>query len=67
MSKAKEVKHYVHSLCNGCAGFVEVMEDRSMWVVFGGSRMAYSVLQGKLKNTVHSVMVQHSLVSSWRG
>ena len=42
-------------------------KDGSMWVVFGGSQMDYSVMQGKLKNIVHSVMVQHSLTSSWRG
>jgi len=24
-------------------------------------------MQGKLKSTVHSIMVQHSLISSWRG
>lgn len=67
MAKANQVKHYVHFLVNGCAGFVEVMEDGSMWVRFGGGRMAYSCMQGKLKTTVHSVMVQHSLISSWRG
>lgn len=66
-SKKDNVKHYVHFLVNGCAGFVEVMEDGAMWVRFGGARMAYSCMQGKLKSTVHSVMVQHSLISSWRG
>ncbi|MCM7379478.1 hypothetical protein M8R66_07750, partial [Enterobacter hormaechei] len=38
------------------------MSDGSMWVRFGGARMAYSYMQGKLKSTVHSVMVQHSLI-----
>jgi len=34
--KKDSVKHYVHFLVNGCAGFVEVMEDGAMWVRFGG-------------------------------
>ncbi|MCR1319776.1 hypothetical protein NR352_22895 [Enterobacter soli] len=65
MSKKDSVKHYAHFLVNGCAGFVEVMEGGAMWARFGGGRMAYSCMQGKLKSTVHSVMVQHSLISSW--
>lgn len=64
--KKDNVKHYVHFLVNGCAGFVEVMEDGAMWVRFSGARMAYSCMQEKLKSTVYSVMVQHSLISSWR-
>ncbi|MGG7915606.1 hypothetical protein PGN80_13130 [Klebsiella aerogenes] len=67
MAKTNEVKHYVHFLVNGCAGFVEVMGDDSMWVRFDGGRMDYSCMQGKLKLTVHCVMVQYSLISSWRG
>ena len=54
-------------LVNGCAGLVEVMSDGSMRVRFGGSRMAYSFMQCKLKSTVYSVIAQHSLISSWRG
>ena len=38
-------------------GFVEVMGDGSMWVLFAGQRMVYTVMQGKLKSIVHSVMV----------
>lgn len=67
MAKANNVKHYVHFLVNDGAGFVEAMEDNSMWVRLGGSRMAYSCMQGKQKSTVHRVMVQHSLISGWRG
>lgn len=67
MAKEKGVKHYIHFQVNGVTGFVEVLTDGAMWVFFGGQRMAYSVMQGKLKSTVHSVMVQHNLVSSWRG
>ncbi len=61
------VKHYVHFQCNGVTGFVEVEQGGAMWVLFAGQRMAYSMMQGKLKNTVHSVMVQFNMVSSWRG
>lgn len=67
MAKKIEPIHYVHFQVNGVTGFVEVLTDGAMWVRFGGERMAYSCMQGKLKSTVHSVMVQHSLVSSWRG
>ena len=66
-SKQAPERHYIHFTCNGVAGFVEKEPNGSMWVWFGGSRMAYGCMQGKLKNTVHSVMVQHSLISSWRG
>ncbi|RAL76005.1 hypothetical protein CSC35_4564 [Enterobacter hormaechei] len=38
-----------------------------MWCNFCGQRLAYGAMQGKLKSTVHSVMVQHSLTSSWHG
>lgn len=62
----KKVLQWVHFQVNGVTGFVEIEPAGSMWVHFGGSRMAYSMMQGKLKNVVHSVMVQHSLVSSWR-
>lgn len=67
MSKKDSVKHYVDFLVNGCAGFVEVMVGGAMWVKFGGGRMAYNCMQGKLKTNVHSVMVQFGFVSSWRG
>lgn len=66
MASAKPL-HYVHFQVNGVTGFVEVMKDGAMWVKFAGQRMPYSMMQGKLKSTVHSVMVQHSIVSSWRG
>lgn len=38
-----------------------------MWVLFAVERRTYSVMQGKLKSTVHSVMIQFGFVSSWRG
>lgn len=63
----KKVLQWVHFQVNGVTGFVEIEPAGFMWVHFGGSRMAYAMMQGKLKNVVHSVMVQHSLISSWRG
>lgn len=41
--------------------------DYKVAELLGGQKMVYATIQGKLKNVVHSVMVQHSLVSSWRG
>ncbi|HBT3802620.1 TPA: hypothetical protein MBI04_003572 [Klebsiella pneumoniae] len=64
--RTKAPIHYVHFLVNGVAGFVEVFADGVMWVYFAGQRIAYSAMQGKLKNTVYSVMVQHQMVSAWR-
>ncbi|HCI6033305.1 TPA: hypothetical protein NPN71_005168 [Klebsiella quasipneumoniae subsp. quasipneumoniae] len=62
----KKVLQWIHFKCNNVTGFVEIEPDGSMWVHFAGSRMAYSMMQGKLKNVVHSLMVQHSIISSWR-
>lgn len=67
MASKKEPLHYIHFVCNGVAGFVEVEKGGDKYVVFAGKRIAYGCMQGKLKNTVHSVMVQHHLISSWRG
>lgn len=67
MAKKTDIKHYVHFQVNGVTGFVEVENSGAMWVVFAGMRYAYSAIQGKLKNTVHSIMVQHNFISSWRG
>lgn len=58
---------WVHFQVNGVTGFVEIEPNGSMWCNFCGQRLAYGAMQGKLKNTVHSVMVQFGLVSSWRG
>ncbi len=46
--------------------FVEIEPSGVMWVHFSCQRMAYSTMQGKLKQVVHSVMVQFNLVSAWR-
>ncbi|WP_193127374.1 hypothetical protein [Klebsiella aerogenes] len=62
----KKVLQWVHFQVNGVAGFVEIEPAGSMLVHLGGSRMAYSMMQGKLKDVVHSVMVQHSIISGWR-
>lgn len=64
--KAKPLQ-WVHFQVNGVTGFVEIEPGGSMWVNFCGQSMTYTAMQGKLKSTVHSVMVQHSLISSWRG
>lgn len=63
----KKPLQWVHFAVNGVTGFVEIEPNGAMWVNFCGVRYAYSTIQGKLKNTVHSIMVQHSSVSSWRG
>lgn len=63
----KKPLQWVHFQVNGVTGFVEIEPHGSMWVNFCGVRYAYATIQGKLKSTVHSVMVQHSLISSWRG
>ncbi len=65
-SKQKPLQR-VHFAVNGVTGFVEIEPNGSMWVNFCGQRLTYGAMQGKLKSTVHSVMVQHSLISSWRG
>lgn len=67
MAKKLEVIHHVHFIVNGVAGFIEIEPNGGKWVYFMGQRLAYSMMQGKLKTTVHSVMVQHQMVSSWRG
>ncbi|MGE5877634.1 hypothetical protein [Klebsiella variicola] len=64
--KQKQPLHYVHFQCNHVTGFVEVEPNGAMWVIFAGQRMAYSTMQGKLKQVVHSVMVQFNMVSAWR-
>ncbi|EML1551781.1 TPA: hypothetical protein QCD44_000378 [Enterobacter hormaechei] len=48
-------------------GFAEIEPNGAMWVNFCDVRYCYTAIQGKLKSVVHSVMVQHSLISSWRG
>lgn len=67
MASKKEPLHYVHFQCNGANGFVEAHKGGEMWVLFAGERMAYTVMQGRLKNAVHAVMVQFGFVSAWRG
>lgn len=64
---SKKPLQWLHFQVNGVTGFVEVEPNGAMWCHLLGQRMAYSTMQGKLKQVVHSVMVQHSLVSSWRG
>ena len=49
------------------AGMVEVEPNGVMWVHFSDQRMCYTTIQGKLKSVVHSVMVLHGFLSSWRG
>lgn len=63
----KKPLQWVHFQVNGVTGFVEIEPSGAMWVNFCGVRYVYTAIQGKLKSTVHSVMVQHSLISSWRG
>lgn len=41
--------------------------DGNKWVKYGGARMAYGCLRGGLKNVVHTVMSQNSLMSALRG
>lgn len=66
-SKQIPERHFIHFQCNGVTGWVEKEPNGSMWVMFAGQRLAYTAMQGKLKNTVHSVMVQFGFISSWRG
>lgn len=56
----------VHFQVNGVTGFIEIEPNSSMWCNFCGQRLAYSALQVKLKSSVHSVMVQFGIISSWR-
>ncbi len=67
MAKSEVVVHHVHFQLNGVTGWVVVAPKLPMWVFYMSERIAYTAMQGALKKYVYSVMVQHSLVSSWRG
>lgn len=53
-----KVKNFVHFQCKGVTDFVEVENRGAIWVLFAGEHMAYSVMQCKIKSTVHSVILQ---------
>ncbi|HGL5810759.1 TPA: hypothetical protein ACKFQO_004760, partial [Enterobacter hormaechei] len=61
MATKQRPLQWVHFQVNGVTGFVEIEPNGAMWCNFCGQRLAYGAMQGKLKSTVHSVMVQHSL------
>lgn len=67
MAAKQKLLQWVHFAVNGVTGFVEIEPNGVMWVNFCGVRYCYTAIQGKLKSVVHSVMVQHSLIGSWRG
>ena len=46
--------------------YFKITFNAAMWVIFADQRLAYSTVQGKLKQVVHSVMVQFNMVSTWR-
>ncbi len=64
MGKIAE-RHYVHFICNGVTGFVEVEPGGIQWVNYAGERRIYRALQGRLRNVVDHVLSQHHLISSW--
>ncbi len=67
MAKSEVVVHHIHFQCNSVTGWTEKRPNSPLWVYFAGQRIAYTALQGKLKTTCHSVMIQHNLISAWRG
>ena len=46
--------------------YFKITFNAAMWVIFADQRLAYSTVQGKQKQVVHSVMVQFNMVSAWR-
>lgn len=67
MVNSEVVVHHVHFQLNGVTGWVVVAPKLPMWVFYMGERIAYTAMQGARRKHVHSVMIQHSLVSVWRG
>ncbi|SEL65854.1 hypothetical protein SAMN04487787_115143 [Kosakonia sacchari] len=61
--KKNHERHYVHFICNGLTGFVEVEPEGAMWVNYAGDRRVYVALQGRLRNVVDHILAQHSLLA----
>ncbi|MGY5957331.1 hypothetical protein ACUY4R_003850 [Kosakonia sp. BK9b] len=62
MRKKYGEHRYVHFICNGLTGFIEVEPCGGMWVSYAGERRGYGGLQGRLKHVVDHIMQQHGLM-----